>query len=115
MSRKNTHLFKFWNEQSLTDDAFSTPTNILNVDNIGLQLIVTTTANNGLFTVQVSNDNVNWSDITLNPSIDALASSNIPITVNLNQLPFAWLRVKFAKGSTHTNGTVTGYLSLKMI
>ncbi len=112
-SRKNSHNYRFWTTQAITASVNSSSINIKYLDNLGIQLIVTTTGNNGQFSIAVSNDNVNWKTLTLSPSIPVLASANTNIFVNLQQVGAEWLRVVFTEGATKTNGTVEGYAVMK--
>jgi len=114
MSRRNKIRYKFWDAQSITATVTWSGTNISYLEGgVAIQLNVTTTGNDGQFAVQVSNDNSNWSDLTLDPIIPALASANTNIFINISDLNFEYLRVKFTQGSVTTNGTVTGWIVAK--
>lgn len=90
------------------------PLNISNMNSVGVQINVVTTANTGVFTPQCTNDinpldaSAVWETIDdVQPgAIDALADADVQITVSLVDLPFAWFRMKFTLG-TGTNGTAT--------
>lgn len=119
--RKNVILpFKMLDAQTL-DSSFNTdPTNIQYLDNVSLQISVTTTANTGQFAIEVSNDPQNerdpstatWDELDLDPPIAALADADTTISIDMNQLGFTYIRLKFTLG-TGTNGTATAYLTAK--
>ncbi len=95
----------------------SAVTNINTMDNVGITMKWTGGAV-GTFSVQVSNDyeqdylgNVlnagTWDTLPLGLTT-ALGS---PIGINLNQLPFPWIRIVYTKGSS--TGTLQAFISAK--
>lgn len=113
--RKNVILpYKLIDAHALSASFDSKAVNIQYLDNIAFQLSVTTTANTGTFSVQVSLDGQIWDTLSLSPAIPALADASTVITINLNQLPYTWVRIHFEIG-TGTNGSVTGYVTGKEI
>lgn len=85
----------------------SVPTNIQNLDNIGLQVAWTSTAI-GTLTVQCSVDGVTYSALTFSPALTQPAGASGGYLINLNQLPFPWLKVSY------TNVSSTGVLNVKI-
>lgn len=102
----------------------SVPTNITYKDSIAIQLQWTGSAV-GTFEVQGSLDynpgapqsggtaNAgNWISLTLSPSPAASGTAS-QILINLNQLSFPWIRVKYTNASS--TGTLNGYISAKSL
>lgn len=82
-----------------TTTIVGTPSNVGNVDNIGLTIAWTGTPT-GTLTVQGSNDKVLYFDLTFDPNITQPGgSANAGYGVNLNQFPWQWLRVKYVNAS----------------
>ncbi len=82
----------------------STPTNIQNLDNVGLQVSWTGTAV-GTFAVQCSIDGVTYDSLTFNPALTQPAGTPGGYLIDLNQLPFPWLQVTYT--NTSGSGTLT--------
>lgn len=111
--RKNVILpHKIVDAQPLSASFKSVPINVQYLDNIGLMLKVTTTANTGVFEIEASIDGVTYDVLTLTPAISPLAGVNDIITINLNQVPFSYIRISFTLG-TGTNGSVDAFLTAK--
>lgn len=121
--RNQLYQFKFLNGQSLAASFNSSPTNIEFLDNVGYQLNVTTANAVGTFSFQVSLDynqdsqgNVqnagNWVDLPLSTT-PTLASADVTVMFDGNQIQAPWIRVAYTR--TSGTGTVTGYVSGKMI
>jgi len=114
-ARKNVILpHKLIDAHALDDSFVSDPVNVQYLDNIAIQLQVTTTANTGVFTVQASIDGNVYDTLTLSPTIPALADADTVISINLNQVPYTLIRVAFTIG-TGTDGSVTGFITAKEI
>ena len=115
MSRKNViTAYKILDAESLAANFESNVTNIEYLDNVGIQIVTdSVTDNTGQFSIQVSNDNVTFEDITVTPTISALADTDTQIFVNLNQLPFSYVRIKFAAAGGTPDGTATAFLTAK--
>lgn len=77
---------------------------ISNINDVGVQIVVTTSANTGVFTLECSNDGTNYKSVTPDPTISALAGANIVILSKITDVPYKWFRVKFTLG-TGTNGS----------
>ena len=113
--RKNVILpYKLLDAQALSGSFNSKAVNVQYQDNIGIQIIATTTANTGLFSIEASIDGLTWDKIILQPPIAALAGANAVFTVNLNQIPFSQIRIHFEIG-VGTSGTATAYITTKEI
>jgi len=113
--------------QSLASSFTSTPTMIPFLDNCAYQINVTTSDSTGTFAVEGSVDYVqatamipgntgNWIPLTLggataNPVANA---ANDNIIINLNQVPFNALRIRYTSTVAGT-GTATIYFMSKMI
>ena len=101
--------------QALSGSFVSAAFNMQNMDVASIQIYVTTNANTGLFTVEVSNDlastpaDATFDTLTLTPVISPLAGANKIITVDLPDFNFKWVRLRFVIG-TGTNGTATAYI-----
>lgn len=93
-----------------TATATSQTFNAANLDNLGLQVTFTGTMT-GTLTVVCSIDNVNYDALTFNPVLVQPAGSAIRYLINLNQLPFPYMRVVYANASG--SGTLDVYLSAK--
>ena len=123
MSRKS-NLLKFHNivAGDLSTTITSAVTSIQWLDNIGVQLNITTSSASGTFTVQVSADyaqdelgNVqnagNWVPI-LFPTPPITTGVNETIYIDLNQLSAPWIRVVYTP--TSGTGTIDGYITGKV-
>lgn len=80
------------------------------MDNLGLQIKWTSANAVGVLTVECSNSyqpdkNIagTWVALTFSPALSQPASNNGDFLVNLNQLPYAYMRVVY----TRTSGTGT--------
>lgn len=82
----------------------SNPIDLQQTNDLSLQIVVTTSANTGQFSVEVSNDATNWDAVTFDTAIAALANANKTISISMTDVPFRWARVKFVIG-TGTGGT----------
>lgn len=124
MSRKNTlNPIQMLNAVSLAADIAATPLRIQYLDNVSMQLIVTTSNAVGTFYVQGSLDYAvneggivtntgTWTSLTLSP-VPTLASANTTILLDLNQLSFPFVRLIYTRVSG--TGTVTAYGSAKSV
>lgn len=80
------------------------------LDNIGLQVSFSGTMV-GTLSVQCSIDNQNYVDLTFSPPLAQPSGTNISYLIDLNQLPFPYLRVSYTNSSGA--GTLDVYLSAK--
>lgn len=78
----------------------STPTNIQNLDNVGIQVSWTGTPT-GTISVLCSVDGVQYDSLTFTPTLAQPAGSAGSYLINLNQLPFPMVEVQY----TNTSGT----------
>jgi len=93
------------------------------LDQASIMMAITTSANNGQFFVDVSNDPtmdhgiptpVIWDTLMFNNGpIPPLSSINEVISVVTQLNAFSLFRVRFVAGTVHTNGVVTAYLTAK--
>jgi hypothetical protein len=82
----------------------SNPTNIENLDNIGLQ-ISWTGAPVGNLSINCSIDGINYLPLTFGPPITQPAGAPGGFLVNLTELPYPWIQLQY------TNISGTGTLS----
>jgi hypothetical protein len=126
MAKLQTHRWKALDAVAITADAQSNWMDIEGYKQGSCMIAVTTTGNNGQFSIQVSNQEVDpiklagdQSQITIfdtlvfDPVIPVLAGANVILTQNMENLNFKWMRIKFTKGLTYTNGTATAYIVVK--
>lgn len=117
----------FWNGVSLASTVNSKAFSLLDLDNVGITLNTSAvTTNTGTFTVEGTNDNpynmdgstktsgVVWFNIPVSPTM-VLANANATFEPDLNQVPWAYLRVKFVPAGGTPNGTVVGTICGKGI
>lgn len=106
--------YKLLDNQSLAADFESPKVNIQYLDNVAIQMITDSVSDNtGQLSIQVSNDEVNWQDLDLDPAIPALADADAQVFVNMSQLAFAWIRVKFVAAGGTPDGTVDAIITAK--
>ena len=118
MGRKNVIVpFKVFEDLDLSQTyTQSEPTNIQYLDNIGIQIVTDgVTDNTGQFSVEVSIDKVAWQALELDPAIAPLNDDDAQIFLNLNQIPFVWLRLTFEPDGGTPDGTATAHLTAKML
>lgn len=114
MARKDTIRTELLSSQSLAA-SFNGPATIVRfLDNCSYQINITTTNSIGTFTVQGSNDydvyspsdapetTGNWVDLTLGGGTPFANAANDSIIIDLNQIPFNALRVKYTAGTAGT-------------
>lgn len=130
MARKNTLQYQLLTTQSLSANFTSPVTSITYLDNLSYQINVTTTNSTGTFTIQGSTDYEislptstvinpgNWCDLplasTAGVASPTVAAANDVIIVDMNQLPFVAIRIKYTSGTAGT-GTVDIWISAKQI
>lgn len=87
----------------------SLPTFVNNLDNIGAQVVWTGTMV-GTLAVQVSNDDVDFDSLTFIPPLAQPAGAPLKYVIDLNQLPWPWLRFQYtnASGAGTLVLTITG-------
>lgn len=83
----------------------SNPTNIQNLDNIGVQISWTGTAV-GVIEIDCSIDGTNYFALSFGPALTQPAGTAGGYLVNLTELPYPLIRVKY------TNASGTGTLSV---
>ena len=88
----------------------SPSTDINQLDNAGLDVrFVGTMA--GTFSVQCSNDNQTFTALTFNPGLTQPSGSNLNFLIDLNQVPFRYIRVSYT--NTSGSGTLTCLMTVK--
>lgn len=111
--RKNVlPIYKIFDEVSLAGNLTSSTSNIEFLDNVCIQLIWTTSDAVGVFYVEVSMDGEHWTPIDLSPS-PAVAGTSNHCLLDLVLLAAPKIRVRYA--ATSGTGTLTGFISAKMI
>ncbi len=88
----------------------SPSTDINQLHNIGLDIRFTGTMV-GTLTVQCSNDNSVFTALTFNPVLTQPSGSNLNYLVDLNQVPFRYVRIQYTNASG--SGTLTSLLTAK--
>ncbi len=76
------------------------------MDNAGLEVTWTGTPT-GVFEVQVSNSGISFYSLTFDPVLGQPAGSSGGYAIDLNQLPFKYLLLKYTNASG--SGTLTVY------
>ncbi len=99
--------------QSLASNFTTVSVPIPYFDNVSLQIVVTTTDSVGSFYVQVSNDNVNFTNLSISGS-PFVNAANDDIAISLNQLPFKFIRLSYVV-STAGTGTCTMQFMSKQV
>jgi len=88
------------------------PTTVIDrVDQVCYQVSWTSTDAVGVFSVQGSVDNVNFTDITFTPPLAQPNSDSNEYLVNLALIPFTYIRPKYTW--TSGSGQMTVYMSAK--
>lgn len=95
---------------SSTGTVHSDQFNANNLDNIGL-FVSFVGSMTGTITVECSIDLTNWTALTFSTALSQPAGSNLNYLINLNQLPFPYLRVSYTNASG--SGTLDVWLSAK--
>lgn len=90
----------------------SPPQNLSNFDNIGLQIAFSSGVT-GTLSVLCSVDGSVYDALTFNPALSQPTGTAINYLVNLNQLPYPWLKVQFVSSSG--SGTLDVWLNSKDI
>lgn len=129
MARKNIVTKKISAAQSLAANFTSEPTVIQFLDNVSYQINITTTNSTGSFVVQASLDyepagavdpmsgvpnSGNWVDLVLSGGTPTAAAANDSILIDLNQLPFKAVRLKYTSTIAGT-GTADVYVAAKQL
>ncbi len=129
MSRKNTVNKRLVATQSLAASFTSEPTVIEWLDNLCYQINITTSNSTGTFAVQASLDyspsgsvdpmspgavSGNWVDLNLAGGTPTVAAANDSILIDLNQLPYKAIRLKYTSGTAGT-GTCAIYIMGRMV
>lgn len=125
MARKDILVHKILTDQSLAADFVTDPTVINYLDNIAYQINVLTSDSTGTFIVQASVDYKvstpgtqianpgNWVDLPLSGT-PVVSGADDSILINLNQLPFSAVRLKYVSDTAGT-GTCEAYIEAKQI
>ena len=105
--------YKIFNATSLASSAISIVTQVTGIDNVGITLSTTgVTTNTGAFVVEASIDGMTFIDLGVIPTL-VLSNVDNNFIINLNQVPFVAIRVRFTPGGGTPNGVVTGYITGK--
>lgn len=91
---------------SSTNTIYSQIIDISRMDNLGLEVSWSGTPT-GVFSVQVSNSGINFNALTFNPAITQPSGSAAGCAIDLNQLPFKYLMLKYVNASG--SGLLTVY------
>lgn len=106
------NIFTQFNAQAVssTTTYHSPASNVLYQHNIGLDVTFTGTMT-GTLSVECCNDGVNFKALTFNPTLSQPAGSSLGYLIDLNQVPFQYLRVTYVNSSG--SGTLTSILTSK--
>lgn len=118
----------FWNAVSLATDQFGPAFAVKFHDNIGFTLDTAgVTSNTGTFFIEATNENpfdsmgrpkvpaiTSWEALDVEP-VNILAGADAKFRVDLNQVPFAYIRCHFVVAGSTPNGTVVGRIQAKGI
>lgn len=118
----------FWNGVSLAVEQFGPAFAVKFHDNIGFTLDTTeVTTNTGTFFFEATNENpfdsfgrpkvpaiTSWEALDVSPA-STLADADAKFRADLNQVPFAYIRVHFIPAGGTPNGTVVGRIQAKGI
>lgn len=88
----------------------SPSTDINQLHNCGIDLTFVGTMT-GTITVNCCNDNLNFKPLSFDPPLTQPSGSNLSFLVDLNQVPFRYLRVSYTNASG--SGTLTSLLTCK--
>ncbi len=127
MARKDVLKAQLLDDQSLAADFTSPPTIVTFLDNCSYQINITTSNSTGTFLIEGSDDYQptntglpinagNWVTLPLGgPTTNPIANAaNDSILINLNQLPFSAIRLRYVSTIAGT-GTCDIFLTNKQI
>ncbi len=134
MARKNTLVTQLFPDASdhtipfSLSTGFTSPATVVrDLDNCSYQINVSTTDSVGTFAVEVSNDYYvnpssdgtvtntgNWTALTLAGGTPSVNLANDTIVINLNQLPFYAIRLRYTSTTAGT-GTATIFITDKQL
>lgn len=102
----------------LSADVISSPTNVQYSDNIGIQLNWAGTSPSGQISIEISN-NYNpltkigtWTALDFGSPI-LIATNSGSHLININLVPFAWVRLSYS--ATSGSGTLVATLVMKQV
>lgn len=109
-SKKTLPVYYSFQAQAVSSTTtYTSPSSFIgNLDNIGVQVKFVGTQT-GTFSVQVSNDDTDFDDLTFSPALSQPAGSNLSYVIDLNQLPWPYLRFKYVNASGSGALTVSIY------
>lgn len=126
MARKNSFTSRLNAATSLAASFTTAPTMVNYEDNIAYQINVTTSNSTGAFSVEASLDyspggptenaavSGNWVQLNLAGGNPTVAAANDSILVDLNQLPYKAVRLKYTAGTAGT-GVCDIFLSARTL
>lgn len=104
---------QIWGAESLATDLTSGSIDIESLQSIGITFDCQNVTNNtGVFSVEVSNDEVTWFTHT---SATALANTDSKFLMNLADVAYKHLRVFFDASGTPPDGDVTAWICGKSV
>lgn len=114
--RKNAIInYKLIDAQALSADFQSADIHVEYLDNIAIQLEAVTTDVIGEFWVQGSNNKGDsWVDLEVSPTL-TLAGADKNFAISLNQVAFSQIRIRFDNTNAGVDGTVSAWVTVKMV
>lgn len=113
-ARKNVLCpYKIINAVTMGADITSATVDGMWQDNIGIEVVWTSSDAVGVISVQASLSGTAFYDLTFNPTLTQPASNNGGYLINLNQLPYRYYRIKYTR--TSGTGTFNAWVSSKEI
>lgn len=118
-SKKVIKSFQMISAASMAATVTSSIVNTEFLDNIGLYIKWASSDAVGVITVESSINydaglaTGDWFSLTFNPPLAQPASNNGSYGINLNELPYPWLKVVYTR--TSGSGTLNAYLSAKEV
>ena len=110
MSRKNTLVFPSIVNGDMSANITSVITDVLSLDNVGIQLVWTGNAV-GSFFIDASNDGAAFTPMDFGSPAPVAAGAASSILINMAFLPYKKIRIRYV--FTSGTGTLNAFLSAK--
>lgn len=110
MSRKNTLVYQSITNGDMSANITSPVTDVLTLDNVGIQLVWTGNAV-GSFFVDASNDGAAFTAMDFGSPVPVAAGAASSLLINIAFLPYKKLRIRYV--FTSGTGTLNAFLTAK--